>query len=905
MRLSYLISASTALAAVLLCCSCQKDRFSEESGKDYGQSVIRSISFDVDPFNQEEGYVATKSTYDADGNFYFAATDTVGIFPDKGSQVYFNIAGEDVGKRTVKFDGGGWALKESRSYWSYSPLVGEFYLEKDRIPVEYFDLTQSGNESLDHISPVDYLYTDERSVQDGSLSFVYHRLNCILRPRVTLPAGTYSKIVVQAERDVFVSKGHYDLTADAPSIIGDEFTDHLTLYLENATFTEETAFVGNLMTAPVDISNMPLKVIIYSGETPLYYYTYERTSPLQANTPYGLVCDGLKVLLGEEGASIYTKASSVTPGGIYLIVDAEDKRLFTGATNGSFVSAEPANNIIVDKDGSLAGYEFTVENAGSNYYLRFNDGKYLICDYSNNGAAGLAYVGSQSEVTYPFALTTGEKGAFFFSTTQKNNSSYTDQVLYYKAADGAFKIGGSGRTIGVHLYLKDGKQERGLSFNPSSVTCTIGSIPEKPVLSGVFTSVSYSSSDTRIATVDSDGNVKPVAPGIVTITATAEEDDEYNSGSAAYTLRIINAPSEEWIDLGTFSLENRALQDYLDEATVSYSDTDDATNSVMQKYATSPAYSFLDRKDCPSPVTITLANPASSSTVVAVYEDESLTSPIWSQNVAVNSTVSDVYNLIPGRKYYYTVTEDATVWEKGYFETSGRRRMIKVSDVERKGHANNCRDLGGLEVTDKGVRKTVKYGYLFRGTNMDKTTDAEKYILTGFLNIGMDVDLRNGASNSAGMNDDGNNSCYQPFNSAAYNVGYVNPGFNSFADLTTNDKVRRVITAIFETAKTGKASYFHCYIGADRTGYFAMLIEGLLGVSEKDCSIDYELTSFSEATELRYRTGMPRDYYFRQGIEFLRGQAGGTFQDKIENYLVNTVGISQADIDGFKRIVLE
>jgi hypothetical protein len=111
--------------------------------------------------------------------------------------------------------------------------------------------------------------------------------------------------------------------------------------------------------------------------------------------------------------------------------------------------------------------------------------------------------------------------------------------------------------------------------------------------------------------------------------------------------------------------------------------------------------------------------------------------------------------------------------------------------------------------------------------------------------------------------------------------------------------------AVFNTAELDKASYIHCYIGADRTGYIIMLLEGLLGVSEKDCSIDYELTSFSEAAELRYRNGQPRDYYFRQGIDFLRGQNGDTFQDKIENYLVNTVGILQDDINRFKSRVLE
>ncbi len=104
---------------------------------------------------------------------------------------------------------------------------------------------------------------------------------------------------------------------------------------------------------------------------------------------------------------------------------------------------------------------------------------------------------------------------------------------------------------------------------------------------------------------------------------------------------------------------------------------------------------------------------------------------------------------------------------------------------------------------------------------------------------------------------------------------------------------------------SGKAVYFHCYSGADRTGYISMLIEGLLGVSEKDCSIDYELTSFCSSVGDRYRTGNPTDYDYRDGITFLRALPGTTFQNKIETYLVNQVGISQSDINDFKSLMLE
>ncbi len=1130
------------------------------------------------------------------------------------------------------------------------------------------------------------------------------------------------------------------------------------------------------------------------------------------------------------GPTKYAKTSTLSLDGTYLITDASDARLFKGDTDGSYLSISPDDDVISDADGSFAKYEFTVENDGDNYYLKYNDGKYLVCDYRNDGASGLAYVDTPSDVLYPYVLSTGANGAFFFSTTQVNDTGQKDQVLYYKAPPGnntdIFKIGGSGRTIGVHLYQKNGatgpaRQDRGLSFNPESVTCTLGDTPEKPVLSGYYTTVTYSSSDESIATVDANGKVTPVATGTVTITAAAEEDDEYYAGSASYTLRIkkamtlgsyirvtspddikvggeyvityesgttmkafkpilngsknafmttgnavdvhivddvieaseadgcrftlanqentnkkfslvvpeaddtsdyylyvyrsgvfmamkvdgsadtgyrstfslssdgkltlagnssrnfiyssgsftavengvpsnlylfvrtdgpvkknrglsfnptsvtcflgeppqkpvlegsyttvtysssdesiarvdangnvrplktgtvtITASAEEdeqyragsaeytlkikkkwttdtyervtsmnrintegeyvlvyqdgsvqkvfkpvlnarkdafltsadnarnvaiyddeieaaevddcrimlanhegakyslvvpeadgtsdyyfvvygrenpnsgtmtvffasptasgfrstfslaadgkltlagnsgynflynasgyftagssssanlylfvrnggpvkqkqtlsfanetvtwslgegyeiggsylpqlvdgnmttvtysaepesvvriennkirivgagtatitataaktdqyyaatasyslrirntaggWVDMGSFNLENQALSDYLDDAERSYTDTDDATNTVMSKYV-SGTYASMSRKDCPAPVHITWDEAATRSTVISIYENETLDQPVWTQNASESATSADVYNLVPGRKYYYTVSENGTVWEKGYFNTTGRRRMMKVSDTKGKARANNCRDLGGLTVKDNGVEKTIKYGLLYRGSCLDATTDTEKKFLTGYMNVGLDVDLRDGSSSGSVPGNDGFSTCYQAFG-AGYSVAYNSQKFASgrtIADLTTPAKVKNVLTDIFQTLESGKSVYFHCHIGADRTGYIAMLIEGLLGVSEKDCSIDYELTSFSDAAGSRFRNGEPVWYTFRDGIAYLRNLEGTTFQNKIENYLVNTVGIPQSEINDFKSAMLQ
>lgn len=699
------------------------------------------------------------------------------------------------------------------------------------------------------------------------------------------------------------------------------------IYPSQSNIGAESASSSSTRTMAITISNgvATIKRSQYS-----HYLTYSsyflRGGSDTNNLALYKLTDGSSTIPDDPVTATYTKASAVTVNGTYLIVSSTDDRVFKGATDGSYVSVSPVNNVITDSNGSMAAYEFTVEKSGDNYYLKFNDGKYLACDYGNNGnsTTGICYIDTQAQVTYPYALTVND-GTFFFSTTQMTTTSETNQIIYYKPADAGgngtdrFKIGGTGNKYGVHLYLKgdessSGQQVQTLTFSQTSVTCTLDGTFTRPTLSGVKTTVQYTSSNPNVASVDQNsGAVTRKQLGTTTITATAIESEQYLEGKASYTLNIVEQPSGDWKDLGSINLENKALKDYLDDANASYTDTNDAGDdkiTVMPDYATGSTYSSIDRKDCPDPVIITWTNSASSSTVISIFENQSLSNPIWSQKATANSTSAEVFNLIPGRTYYYTVSEGTTIWEKGYFNTTGRRRMIKVSNVEAKGHANNCRDLGGMEVMDKGVKKTIKYGYIFRGSNMDKTTtsgeNSEQSILLNFLNIGMDIDLRNGSSSNSGSNDDGNSNCYRPLPSS---VSYINPGFNSFSDLTTISKVKTVMTAFFTTAKSGKATYFHCYVGADRTGYFGMLLEGLLGVSEKDCSIDYELTSFSEAVGLRYRIGAQGwnapDYYFRDGITFLRGQTGDTFQDKIENYLVKTVGISQADIDEFKSIVLQ
>lgn len=84
---------------------------------------------------------------------------------------------------------------------------------------------------------------------------------------------------------------------------------------------------------------------------------------------------------------------------------------------------------------------------------------------------------------------------------------------------------------------------RGLAFSPESATATIGQVFDAPTLSGVTDGVQYSSSNTAVATVNaSTGAVTLVGSGTTTITATAPETEQYEAGTASYTLTVSAAP---------------------------------------------------------------------------------------------------------------------------------------------------------------------------------------------------------------------------------------------------------------------------------------------------------------------------------------------------------------------------
>lgn len=554
-----------------------------------------------------------------------------------------------------------------------------------------------------------------------------------------------------------------------------------------------------------------------------------------------------------DGGSSYVTAVTVTDGKV-LSTPEVDRMAFSLVCSSS---AHPTQTELLAHDviNSNGNTIFCSSNS-----VKINSGR----KYNNND--------------YWSCFAWSSNGVQMMSARKKGTTYY----LGYSGS--AFNYTSSASTI--QLYKLDSREKQTVTFAQNAFTWSVGDdatfqvgatydMPQKAT--GAMTPVTYSSSDSAVASIEGNSYIKINGTGSTIITATAASDGTYMEASASYTLAIK--------ENGVWNLESSHVHDFLDEAERKYTDDNWSTVSVVTKYATANKGGV--GYDVPTPVTVSWDGYSGQQKTVVVYNDEALTK----QETTVSTTASsaDIYNLIPGRTYWYTVTTTAgSSVASGKFKTEGRRRQIKISDTVGNDYANNCRDLGGLKTKDG----YISFGKVFRGSNMNKTSAEERAYITGYMNVAMDIDLRapsqwGGSSTSA---------------TDVLGLGYSNAGFNSWTDLQNKDKIKETFTDIIETVTSGKACYIHCYVGADRTGYICMLLEAVLGVSQKDCSIDYEITSFS-SVGIRARSGQG-NVYFTQGMTYIQDYSKGSdFQEKATNILLDA-GINQNQINALKDVMI-
>ena len=320
------------------------------------QEESLKIVFDASPFLDGDSDVDTRTsvvpneTY-TNYEFIWSAKDTVGIYPDAGSQIFFTME-NGAGASSATFDGGAWTCKEGHTFRSYYPFIGNIYLDATKIPVSFTGQKQVGNNNSDHFQKYDYMYTAATTKDSGFLNFSYSHLITAVLPWVELPAGHYTGLTLSLKEALFVTEGEYDLTAANPAIVGKKYSNSMSIELD-VTFTAPDILKVYVPLAPMDMSGKKLTITITDEDGREFQYTYEPSKPYVASKIYRLrsaisfvdasisfADDAVKALCvanwdtDSNGELSFAEAAAVTT--LFMTRDSNGQSIFAGSSITSF-----------------------------------------------------------------------------------------------------------------------------------------------------------------------------------------------------------------------------------------------------------------------------------------------------------------------------------------------------------------------------------------------------------------------------------------------------------------------------------------------------------------------------------------------------------------------------------------
>ena len=270
-----------------------------------------------------------------------------------------------------------------------------------------------------------------------------------------------------------------------------------------------------------------------------------------------------------------------------------------------------------------------------------------------------------------------------------------------------------------------------------------------------------------------------------------------------------------------------------------------------------------------------------------------------SDGYAVKGTTAtnlDVYNSYLGDNYFQVVanfsdgSKDSSAIKK-YTVENVYPRNLKIDGM------TNCRDMGGArELEDGGY---IKQGLIYRtsGTNSwgngravvtDTITTAGKEELLGHLGCKTEINVNNSGSNQVGVE-----------NFVDAYMYYDNGKHHMFRN---TEPLKRVFHALADP--NNYPVFYHCRIGTDRTGFVAIMLSALLGVSENDIYQDYLFSNFGNIQEKRYIGDKAGRDNILKYMDDLKTYPGEKLQNKTYNFLLS-IGIPAEELDSIIDILTD
>ena len=169
-------------------------------------------------------------------------SDTLGIMPYDGAQMPFPITNGITNENSNEavFNGGSWALKNSKTYAAYYPYIGDIYLNKRNIPVDYTGQWQQKNNDYGHLGPYIYMAANATVPNEGKVQILLQHIGCYALFEINTPEPTkFAALTLTAEEEVFPLRGHLDMAAKQVKLENPELAKEISFNLEGVETTSE------------------------------------------------------------------------------------------------------------------------------------------------------------------------------------------------------------------------------------------------------------------------------------------------------------------------------------------------------------------------------------------------------------------------------------------------------------------------------------------------------------------------------------------------------------------------------------------------------------------------------------------------------------------------------------------
>ena len=258
--------------------------------------------------------------------------------------------------------------------------------------------------------------------------------------------------------------------------------------------------------------------------------------------------------------------------------------------------------------------------------------------------------------------------------------------------------------------------------------------------------------------------------------------------------------------------------------------------------------------------------------------------PVASNTRPIGKTVGGVtyYNEVPNVETPFSADSAA-----GTLKPLDPLRWINAgADSQGYSFCPNMRDIGGWPC-DGGK---VRYGLLFR---CGQPAIYARPVLVDQLHIQRELDLQG-------------QDVTQTTSVMGTDIDYCRPPRYQWYTITDKTIWKEILAFLFEGARYGRPTIFHCAAGADRTGTVACIVEALLGVSQSNIDKDYELTSFDVVRKRTYASDNNAAGANWVGLinSINALPVGTTFRDKVINW-VASMGFTVDEINAFRTAMID